>query len=61
MESDHGYFWVERFENDQPSIAYRTKGGSWLFIGVGENEYTKLMKKTGWTHPHKILKKVIYE
>ena len=52
---EHGFYWVERFKNDNPSIALLTKNSGWLFFGC---EYHKLIKKVGYTHPYKILKKV---
>lgn len=55
--SDHGYWWVERFEGSKPEIAYRSKGGDWTWLGMYE-QWTKMVKKVGYTHPNKVFYKV---
>lgn len=59
-EPDWGYFWVLRFENDKtPSVAYKSKGGRWSFMG--QAEWTKLVHKTGVTRPAKVLQRIEYK
>lgn len=57
MTTEWGYYWVERFENDKPSIAYKPKNSNcWEFMG--QAPWTKMVKAVGRSYPAKILKKV---
>lgn len=52
---DHGYFWIERFKDEVPQIAYRTKAGDWMFIGHNSEEYCKMVRRIGYLRPFKVL------
>lgn len=56
----YGYYWIKRFTaNCPPSVAYREKGGSWIFLGHDPAGYTKMVRKVGYTVPFEVIKPVV--